>query len=191
MLIARLKEFDIIVGNPPWVKWEHLPAVYAAKIKELCDVKHIFSNDGGQYGGTQLNICALISNVAATNWLKKEGVLAFLMPDSIMSQNSYEEFRNFYIDYKTKIRLFLQKLDKWEAPIRPFRCDDKPITQDFNTYYFGYKKVDYKKGFPVRIITRKKTSPDSLINELNSFDKAKEHLLFKTSIGTPDTPPAT
>lgn len=25
MMIARLSEFDFIVGNPPWVKWEHLP----------------------------------------------------------------------------------------------------------------------------------------------------------------------
>ena len=48
MLIARLSEFDIIVGNPPWVKWEHLPTVYANRIKELCDIKHIFSG-AGQY----------------------------------------------------------------------------------------------------------------------------------------------
>lgn len=61
MLIARLQKFDLIVGNPPWVKWEHLPSTYAAKIKELCNVRHIFSTRG-RFGGTQLNICALISN---------------------------------------------------------------------------------------------------------------------------------
>ena len=33
MLIARLQKHDIIVGNPPWVKWEHLPAAYTRKIK--------------------------------------------------------------------------------------------------------------------------------------------------------------
>ena len=178
MLIARLQNFDLIVGNPPWVKWEHLPAAYARKIKELCNIKHIFSNDGGQFGGTQLNICALISNVAATNWLNKKGILAFLMPDSIMSQNSYEEFRNFYIDYETKTRLYLQKLDKWEAPLRPFRCDDKPITQDFNTYYFGYDVVDYSIGFKVEVITRKKTISDDQLNMNTSFEKAKEGLII-------------
>lgn len=169
MLIARLSEFDIIVGNPPWVKWEHLPAAYASKIKDLCDVKHIFSNDGGQFGGTQLNICALISNVTATNWLKEDGILAFLMPDSIMSQNSYEEFRNFYLDYESKKRLYLQKIDKWEPPLRPFRCDDKPITQDFNTYYFGHEEVDYKKGIPVRQITRKQKIKDEFLNQKRNF----------------------
>lgn len=101
MLIARLNDFDLIVGNPPWVKWEHLSSKYAEKIKELCNIKHIFSTRG-RFGGTQLNICALISNVTATNWLNKTGVLAFLMPDSIMSQNSYEEFRYFYTDFEKK-----------------------------------------------------------------------------------------
>lgn len=178
MLIARLKDFDFIVGNPPWVKWEHLPAIYASKIKSLCNVKHIFSNDGGQFGGTQLNICALISNVAATNWLKSDGVLAFLMPDSIMSQNSYEEFRNFYLDYTTKERLYLQKIDRWLPPLRPFRCDDKPITQDFNTYYFSSNTVNYSNGIPVRIISRDKKVKDKVLNSYNDFEKVKPLLII-------------
>lgn len=176
MLIARLSDFDLIVGNPPWVKWEHLPALYASKIKELCNIKHIFSNDGGQFGGTQLNICALISNVTATNWLKSSGMLAFLMPDSIMSQNSYEEFRNFYLDYENNKRLYLQKIDRWMAPLRPFRCDDKPITQDFNTYYFSSKPVDYRNGFSVRNITRERNTKDSIINNFSSFNSVKQFL---------------
>ena len=181
MLIARLDEFDLITGNPPWVKWEHLPAVYASKIKTLCNIKHIFSNDGGQFGGTQLNICALISNVAATNWLKCNGILAFLMPDSIMSQNSYEEYRNFYLDYDKKTRLYLQGIDKWEAPLRPFRCDDKPVTQDFNTYYYSSKPVDYSKGIPVRIITRSKDIKDDYLNTLSSFERVKPLLSISQS----------
>lgn len=183
MLIARLSSFDLIVGNPPWVKWEHLPAMYANKIKELCNIKHIFSTDG-QFGGTQLNICALISNVTASNWLTQNGVLAFLMPDSIMSQNSYEEFRNFYVDYDKKERLYLQKIDKWEPPLRPFRCDDKVIMQDFITYYFASNKMDYKKGIPVRIISRKKNISDNEINRCSSYDQVKTHLVFKSSIAT-------
>jgi len=177
MLIARLKEFDFIVGNPPWVKWEHLPSRYAEKIKELCNIKHIFSARG-RFGGTQLNICALISNVVATNWLRQGGVLAFLMPDSIMSQNSYEEFRYFYIDYKANKRLFLQKIDKWEKPLRPFRCEDKVVSQDFITYYYSNKIVDYSKGIDVITISRKNDVTDDFINKQHSFDFAKKYLLF-------------
>lgn len=180
MLIARLNEFDLIVGNPPWVKWEHLPGAYADKIKELCNIKHIFSG-AGRFGGTQLNICALIANVTATNWLSKDGVLAFLMPDSIMSQNSYEGFRKFYLDYETDERLFLQKIDRWLPPLRPFRSGDKAVTQDFNTYYYSRNKVDYKKGFQVTNISRNSDIKDEKINEYSEFKDVKKYLNFRNS----------
>ena len=178
MLIARLQKHDLIVGNPPWVKWEHLPAAYTRKIKEFCDIRHIFCNDG-MYGGAQLNICALISNVAATNWLKDGGVLAFLMPDSIMSQNSYEEFRNFYVDYKSNERLYLQKLDRWCAPLRPFKVGKKSVTQDFNTYYYSNTFVNYKLGVKVRAISKIKGVNDIIINKCQTFDEAKSFLMEK------------
>ena len=181
MMIARFSEFNLIIGNPPWVKWEHLPAAYASRIKNFCDVKHIFCNDGGQYGGTQLNICALIANVTTTNWLAKNGTLAFLMPDSLMSQNSYEEFRNFYIDYENNIRLYLNKIDRWLSPLRPFRYEDRAVTQDFNTYYFSYKKVDYKKGIPVKNISRDRKFSDEIINKSSSYLNAKKYLTFSES----------
>lgn len=181
MLIARLQKFDLIVGNPPWVKWEHLPSQYAAKIKELCNIKHIFSTRG-RFGGTQLNICALISNVAATNWLKESGVLAFLMPDSIMSQNSYEEFRYFYLDYETGERLYLQKIDKWEKPLKPFTCEDIVVSQDFNTYYYSRKKTNYKKGIDVTTITRKKNVTDIVLNKETSYRNVEKNLIFGKKI---------
>lgn len=177
MLIARLGGMDMIVGNPPWVKWEHLPAAYTQRIKKFCDIRHIFCNDGGLYGGAQLNICALISNVTAANWLKEDGVLAFLMPDSIMSQNSYEEFRNFYVDYAKGKRLYLQHIDRWMPPMRPFKCDGKAVTQDFNTYYFSSKPVDYaKEGIPVCMIKKHKRVDDTLINKSYSFADALGYL---------------
>lgn len=177
MMIARLHKHDLIVGNPPWVKWEHLPAAYTRKIKEFCDIRHIFCNDG-MYGGAQLNICALISNVSATNWLKKNGVLAFLMPDSLMSQNSYEEFRNFYVDYNKDERLYLQKLDRWCAPLRPFKVGKKSVTQDFNTYYYSNPIVDYNEGVRVRAIAKKKGINDLIINKCLTFEEAKQYLVF-------------
>lgn len=178
MLIARLRKHDLIIGNPPWVKWEHLPAAYTRKIKEFCDVRHIFCNDG-MYGGAQLNLCALISNVAATNWLSASGILAFLMPDSIMSQNSYEEFRNFYVDAKKSRRLYLQKLDRWRAPLRPFKVGNKSVTQDFNTYFYSSCYVDYKAGVRVRSISKKHGIDDKIINGCASYHDAGKYLEIK------------
>lgn len=181
MLIARISNQDLIVGNPPWVKWEHLPAAYTRKIKEFCDVRNIFCNDGGLYGGAQLNICALISNVTSSNWLNRGGILAFLMPDSLMSQNSYEEFRNFYLDYDKRRRLYLQRLDRWKAPLRPFRVGKKPVSQDFNTYYYGFTPVDYSAGVPVNEFSRCCGIADDVLNLRSSFDEVSSQLTVKTS----------
>ena len=173
MMVARLEPFDMIVGNPPWVKWEHLPAAYTRRIKEFCDIRHIFCNDGGMFGGAQLNICALISNVVATNWLEPDGVLAFLMPDSIMSQNSYEEYRNFYTNFEKRERLFLNKIDRWMAPLRPFKVGKKSVTQDFNTYYYRSRPVDYAAGIPVRMISKQNRVSDEAINRSGTWETAR------------------
>ena len=176
MMVARMKRADMIVGNPPWVKWEHLPAAYTRRIKEFCDVRHIFCNDGGMFGGAQLNICALISNVVASNWLSDNGCLAFLMPDSIMSQNSYEEFRNFYIDYAKKERLYLNCVDRWMPPLRPFKVGNRTVAQDFNTYYYSRQYTDYKKGIPVRIIGKKRGVSDEVINLCRKWEESLQFL---------------
>ena len=76
---ANMPRADVIVGNPPWIDWKTLPEGYRERIKGLCISRHLFSGDGIT-GGINLNICALISNVASQKWLTEDGVLAFLMP---------------------------------------------------------------------------------------------------------------
>ena len=151
MLIARIKKIDMIVGNPPWVKWEFLPQVYAEKIKKLCLDRHLFS--GQTYmGAISLNICALISNVTASTWLNKNGILAFLMPKTLMTQDSYAGFRNFYMDKFQKRRLYLQKVDDWSKSGNPFIY----TTEKFLTYYFSEEKIEYSDGIPMDFIEKKR-----------------------------------
>ena len=50
--------------------WKNLPEGYRERIKSLCIDRMLFSGDGIT-GGINLNICALISNVSAENWLKR------------------------------------------------------------------------------------------------------------------------
>ncbi len=139
---ANLGKFNIIVGNPPWVDWKSLPSGYREKIKSLCISRKLFSGDRVT-GGINLNICALISNVVAENWLSDDGILGFLMPEPLIFQPSYEGFRNFYLSDNS--RLYFRKFTNWTFAGHPF----KPVTQKFLTFYITKQHVDYKKGIDV------------------------------------------
>lgn len=169
MSVARIKDIDLIVGNPPWVKWEHLPQKYAEKIKKQCIEKHLFS--GQSYmGAIQLNICALIADITASHWLTKNGVLAFLMPKTMLTQDSYAGFRNFYIDYEKNERLYLQKIDDWSKSGHPFIY----TTEDFATFFYSRNLIDYKKGVPVKFYKKKRGVLIGEINESSNFQRIKK-----------------
>lgn len=163
LITSTFKDFDIIVGNPPWVDWKSLPSGYRDKIKSLCISRKLFSGDR-LTGGINLNICALIANVVCDNWLSKNGVLAFLMPDTILFQPSYEGFRNFYLSDDS--RLYLRKVTNWTKSGNPF----KPVTQKFLTYYYSRKYIDYNKGVPVEWYIKKKNKNIDDIEELKIDD---------------------
>lgn len=149
---ANIGKFNLIVGNPPWVDWKSLPSGYRDRIKTLCISKHLFSGDSVT-GGINLNICALITNVVAQNWLAEEGVIAFLMPEPLVFQQSYEGFRNLYIDDKK--RMYFYKFVNWDKAGSPFA----PVNQKFLSFHIGRKFVDYSKGVPVDAYEKKIRQP--------------------------------
>ncbi len=171
MLIARISNQDIIIGNPPWVKWEFLPQNYANTIKSLCLERHLFS--GQNYmGAISLNLCALIANVTGSSWLNDNGVLAFLMPKTIMTQDSYAGFRDFYTDYERGKRLYLQRVDDWSKAGNPF-----VVTQEkFMTYFYKHDYIDYSNGIPINYIIKKRNKSVVSLNWYNEYEQVKEYI---------------
>ncbi|QJP35399.1 hypothetical protein F0365_13825 [Nonlabens sp. Ci31] len=167
MLVARIKNIDIVIGNPPWIKWEFLPQAYAEKIKSLCLDRHLFS--GQTYmGAISLNICALIANVTASTWLSKNGILAFLMPQTLMTQDSYAGFRDFYSDVASNKRMYLQKLDDWTKSGNPF----VDTQEKFMTYYYSNDFVDYfEDGIPITVFSKKRGVKITDINTKQTFNE--------------------
>jgi len=160
---ANMGKFDLVVGNPPWIDWKNLPINYRERIKGLCLDRSLFSGDSVT-GGINLNICALIANVASENWLSKDGILGFLMPKPLLFQQSYEGFR--LLALKNKQRLYFQQFVDWTASGHPF----KPVQQQFLTFYIGRNKMDYAQGIPVLgYIKKKKTNRGCTVKSLNHF----------------------
>ncbi|WP_255447758.1 N-6 DNA methylase [Schumannella sp. 10F1B-5-1] len=137
---AELGSFDIVVGNPPWIDWKTLPEGYRAELVSTVG-KELFSGDVVT-GGISLNVCAVIASAAARHWLAADGALAFLMPEPIMYQHSYEGFRKIVHGDR---QLFWQELIDWSGAGHPFH----PVTQRFAAYVISSNPVDYAKGIPI------------------------------------------
>jgi hypothetical protein len=176
MLVGRVNNIDLVIGNPPWVKWEFLPQIYANKLKSICLDRHLFS--GQTYmGAISLNICALIANVTASSWLNKNGVLAFLMPQTLMTQDSYAGFRDFYTDFDNDQRMYLQKLDDWTNSGNPFI----DTNEKFMTYYYKNNFVDYfKNGIPIDVLKKKRGVSVLDLNSKQSFEEVSDSFEFST-----------
>jgi hypothetical protein len=173
---VKLGKFDIIAGNPPWVKWEFLPQTYAEKIKALCLDKHLFSGSV-RTGGISLNICALIANTATIQWLDDKGILAFLMPKTLMTQESYAGFRNFYLDNKKTERLYLQSVDDWSKAGNPFVT----VQEKFLTYFFARKIIDYSTGITVTNFEKNRSRNIVDINSKKSYKEVEKDFSIKES----------
>lgn len=94
---ATAGQFDVIVGNPPWVRWSSLPETYRNRVKAVCESYDIFSNTR-HHGGNELDISAMITYTTADKWLKYGGKLAFVITQSVFQNPSSAGFRNFSIN---------------------------------------------------------------------------------------------
>ncbi len=95
-------KFDVIIGNPPWVRWSNLPEQYRERIKPTCERYTIFS-ETPYHGGNELDISGMITYTVGDKWLKKGGVLVFVITQTHFQSPSSQGFRSFRIDKKSNL----------------------------------------------------------------------------------------
>lgn len=136
-------KFDLVVGNPPWVRWSNLPNEYRDKIKPTCLQYDIFSNSP-YHGGNELDISGMITYSVVDKWMKAGSRLAFVITQSHFQSPSSEGFRSWMIDD--------------DHYMHPDRIDDlsklKPFSDATNkTAVLNLTKVkgelDYSKIYPI------------------------------------------
>ncbi|WMY73329.1 N-6 DNA methylase [Buttiauxella selenatireducens] len=117
---ATAGQFDLIIGNPPWVRWSKLPDLYRERVKPTCEDYGIFSKTK-RHGGNELDISAMITYTVSDKWLKNGGKLAFVITGSLFKNPSSAGFRTFKLEPKRSDSLHLQPLsvDDMKA-LKPF-----------------------------------------------------------------------
>lgn len=95
-------DFDLVIGNPPWVRWSSLPEDYREKIKETCMEYTIFS-DTKFHGGNELDISGMITYTVSDKWLRVGGRLVFVITQTHFQSPSSQGFRSFEINKSTML----------------------------------------------------------------------------------------
>lgn len=90
-------QFDVVVGNPPWVRWSNLPEMYRDRIKPTCEQYAIFS-ETPYHGGNELDISGMITYTVGDKWLKENGTLVFVITQTHFQSPSSQGFRSFRIN---------------------------------------------------------------------------------------------
>jgi len=115
--------FDYIVGNPPWINWEHLPDGYRDSTKDLWlryRLAGTFAGGRPRLGAVKVDISTLMTYVVADKLLKPGGRLGFLITQSVFKTVAGAGFRRFCIPQGER-----------EVPLRVVHVDDMVSLQPF------------------------------------------------------------
>ena len=98
---VKLTDFDLVVGNPPWVNWEYLPSVSKELTKKIWINYNLFSQNGKELAFSKEDISLLITYIGIDKLLNTDGTLAFVLrTGSFKSKQNGVGFRNFKIGTK-------------------------------------------------------------------------------------------
>lgn len=163
--VSSLSNFDLVIGNPPWVNWEYLPEQYKTESQSIWLEYKLFNARGMDLSFSKEDISVLITYIAMDRLLKNGGVLSFVIRQGIFksAQNGIG-FRKFLI--------------KDTIPIKVLRVDDlsqiKAFANATNTTAFFYARKNEITAYPVDYyvwskrsdIPRMSFSAESALNEV-------------------------
>jgi len=96
-LFEGAESFQFVVGNPPWVNWESLPAEYRDSTTELWDKYKLRerATRGTRLGNVKKELSALFVYVCLDHYVATAGSLGFVITQSVFKTGANEGFRRF------------------------------------------------------------------------------------------------
>lgn len=168
--------FDYVIGNPPWIKWDFLSEEYKEKLRLLYqDVYNLFSYKGikARMGYSHDDLSILFTYIAMDKYLKNKGTLGFVLKQTLFKSIAGKEFRKFQITKKNEI-----------IPIKIMIVHDilelKPFGSGAEASVAVLKKNE-KTEYPVPYIKWTKKSKENVpkLASLNYVKKITERTEFK------------
>ncbi len=160
--------FDYVIGNPPWIKWDFLSEDYKEKLRLLYqDVYNLFSHKGmkASMGYAHDDLSILFTYIAMDKYLKDKGTLGFVLKQTIYKSIAGKEFRKFQITKKNDA-----------IPIKILKVHDllqlTPFGSGAETSIAILKKNE-KTEYPVKYTIWRKKAKER-ITELSTIEYVKK-----------------
>jgi len=128
--------FDFLVGNPPWLAWDHLPGEYRNQTKELWQRYGLFSLSGNEarHGGGKKDLAMLVLYTGADRYLRDGGRLGMVVTQTLFqTRGAGDGFRRF-------------RLGDEGALLKVHRVDDLVDVQPFDTASNWSSTIVLEKG---------------------------------------------
>ncbi|MEN2993338.1 MAG: DNA methyltransferase [Bacteroidia bacterium] len=179
-------QFDYIVGNPPWINWEHLPDKYRQNLAPLWSKYELFPHKGfaAILGKSKDDISTLMTYVVADKLLKEGGRLGFVITQSnFKTIGGGKGFRRFRLPDGT--------------PLKVQEVQDLSSFQPFEGASNRTATIVLEKGkpttYPVTYIFWRKRpyvnfTPDSLLEEVKEATERSELLAEPIDPQDPTSP---
>jgi SAM-dependent methyltransferase len=99
-LAMRENRVDVLIGNPPWLSYRHMPRDMQERFKKL-------SRDRGLWHGSEVathqDLSGLFVARAIQQYLKAGGAFAFVMPNAVLDRGYFAGFRSGWYEDPTEI----------------------------------------------------------------------------------------
>ena len=93
---ASIGQFDILVGNPPWLVMRSIENTAYQDYLKRESIKYKLLNKNGVHLFTQMEMATLFFRKASDLYLKEGGIIGFVMPRSVLAGTiQHIEFRRF------------------------------------------------------------------------------------------------
>lgn len=84
-------QVDVLVGNPPWLAYRHMPAQIQESYRRLAEARGLWA--GGNVA-TQQDLSDLFVARAVEQYLRPDGKFSFVMPFAVLSRRQFAGFRS-------------------------------------------------------------------------------------------------
>ena len=157
------KQFDVVIGNPPWLSFRFVEkGEYQDYLKHLI-VKEFGLLEGAGHLITHLELGTLFFARCATLYLKRSGKIGFVLPRSIFTADQHDRFRRSYGMCNTTLT------QVWDLE------DVSPLFNVPAAVAFGDVISDSLKTLPGKILS------GQLKRKNASFEEAKRDLKTETT----------